>query len=420
MVLKYTVKGIGIWLMCALFFLYEFLLRTVIGTFQHPIMYDLNLSAIEFSMLSSTFYLLIYAIMQVPVGLIVDRFGLKKSLFVGAFICASASIGFAYANTYIYAALFRFLTGFGSAFGFICLLVAVYDWLPQKNRALLIGISQFIGTMGPMIAAGPFEALAKSGDIDWRLLFTYLGIIGFVLSAAILSVVQNNKEKSGRYIVLKRPEGILKTIRHIFSKKQAWYIALFSALVYFSLEYLSENEGKSFLILKGISSLDASFMITISWLGYALGCPFLGWLSDFSQKRKPDLLIAALACSFGITGIVYADQINMLRASFLLLGLGASGQSVSFALMSEQFKKPYLAASLSLNNMAITTLTAINAPVISWALTNSAGSGSPTLIEYRFIFNGLIGFVCLSVIVTLYFLKETYCKSVSDFTYLSR
>ena len=206
--------------MCALFFLYEFLLRTVIGTFQHPIMYDLNLSAIEFSMLSSTFYLLIYAIMQVPVGLIVDRFGLKKSLFAGAFICASASIGFAYANSYIYAALFRFLTGFGSAFGFICLLVAVYDWLPQKNRALLIGISQFIGTMGPMIAAGPFEALAKSGDIDWRLLFTYLGLIGFVLSAAILSVVQNNKEKSGRYIVLKRPEGILKTIRHIFSKNK--------------------------------------------------------------------------------------------------------------------------------------------------------------------------------------------------------
>lgn len=406
--------------MCALFFLYEFLLRTVVGTFQHPITYDLDLSAIEFSMLSSTFYLIIYAIMQVPVGLIVDRFGLKKSLFGAAFICALSSIGFAYANTYLYAAIFRFLTGFGSAFGFICLLIAVYDWLPQKNRALLIGVSQFIGTMGPMIAAGPFEALAESGNADWRLLFTYLGIVGFILSAAILLVVKNNEVKSGKYTILKRPEGILKTILHLFSKPQAMYIALFSALVYFSLEYLSENEGKSLLITKGISSLNASYMITISWLGYAIGSPFLGWISDFTQKRRPAMLFSALACSFGIAGIVYADQINILRLSFLLLGFGAAGQSVGFAMMSEQFKKPYLAASLSLNNMAITTLTAINAPVISWALMEVKLSQTPSLIDYQLVFNGIIGLVFFSVIVTLYFLKETYSKSVSDFTYLSR
>ncbi|WP_367608019.1 hypothetical protein [Legionella sp. W05-934-2] len=43
------------------------------------------------------------------------------------------------------------------SFGFICLLISVYDWLPRKNAALFIGLSQFIGTMGPMLAAGPLD-----------------------------------------------------------------------------------------------------------------------------------------------------------------------------------------------------------------------------------------------------------------------
>ncbi len=123
--ISFTVKGTFIWLICAAFFLYEFLLRTVIGTFQHPIMYDLELTTFQFAILSSTVYLFIYAVMQIPVGLLVDRIGLKKSLLIGASICALSSIGFGLSYGYTTAIFFRFLTGLGSSFGFICLLISV-------------------------------------------------------------------------------------------------------------------------------------------------------------------------------------------------------------------------------------------------------------------------------------------------------
>jgi MFS family permease len=135
---RISLIGITIWLICAVFFMYEFLLRTILGTFEHPIMYDLNLNLVTFSILSSTAYQLIYGVMQVPVGIIAYRFGLKKSLFFAVVICAVAVIGFGSAHIFDTAFLFRLLMGLGSSFGFLCLLIAVYEWMPRKNIAFFI------------------------------------------------------------------------------------------------------------------------------------------------------------------------------------------------------------------------------------------------------------------------------------------
>jgi len=66
----------------------------------------------------------------------------------------------------------------GASFGFLSLLVAVNDWMPHRHNALFIGLSQFIGTMGPMFAAGPLESYTASGHIAWQLVFKVLGFIG--------------------------------------------------------------------------------------------------------------------------------------------------------------------------------------------------------------------------------------------------
>ena len=414
----FTFQGVYIWLICAIFFLYEFLLRTVIGTFQHPIMYDLELTSFQFSILSSTVYLFIYSVMQIPVGLIVDRLGLKTSLLIGAVVCAISAIGFAYSYGYPTAILFRILTGFGSSFGFICLLVAVYDWLPTKHIALLIGASQFIGTMGPMLAAGPLESMSESGIIDWRSIFIFLGLAGFVLSGFIAFFVKNNQQKAGTYTILKPPESTKATMRRLFFKAQPWYIAFFSALVYFSLEYLSENEGKIFLTHKGFSSTFAAYMITLAWIGYAIGCPLMGWLSDHFKRRRPVMIFTACSCSVAIFCIVFVRHESIIITAFFMLGLGASGQSVAFALMAEQFQKAYLAAALSLNNTLIAFLASINAPILGSIIDISKTGTITQLSDYTVAFTILVIVVSLSIIFPLFLIKETYCKSAVDFTYL--
>ena len=416
---KLKAKGFLVWGICALFFLYEFFLRTVIGTYQNPIMQNLELTSLQFSLLSTTIFFLIYGLMQIPAGLIVDHIGLKKSLLIGAFCCTISAIGFSYSNSYQAAISYRLLMGFGASFGFICLLISVRDWMPHKYSALFIGLSQFIGTLGPMAATGPLNSLSESMGITWRSIFLYLGAMGIVITALIFFFVENNKQKTNKFTILHKPEKIFTSLLRLFSRMQPWYIAIFSASLYFTLEYLSENEGRAFLGLKEISIYSASYMLTIAWIGYAIGCPLLGFLSDILQRRTGVMKLSAAIGLVAILMILYLSKKLHLQIAFFFLGLSASGQSIGFAIIAEQFKKKFIAVGFGLNNAVITTISAINAPLIGILLDNSQGGESTSLSNYLYVFNILIATALIALICAVFFIKETYCKSAVDFTTLT-
>jgi MFS family permease len=416
---QFTVKGFVVWSVCVLFFLYEFFLRVSLGSFQHPLMHDLNLSAVQYSLLSSTLFFVIYGLMQIPVGLIIDKIGIKKALMIGSIICALGSFAFASASTFWFAVIARVFMGLGASFGFLSLLVAVNDWMPHRNNALFIGLSQFIGTMGPMFGAGPLESYTSSGHIAWQLVFKALGMIGLVIFVLIAIFVQNKHEAAEKYSILRRPESTKRSLIKLFSRAQAWYIALFSAGVYLIIEYLSENEGRVFIVLKGFSESFASYMITLSWLGYAVGCPLLGFISDSTQRRKPVLVAAASMSVISMCLILFSTTKLGLILGFFMLGIAASGQSVGFAIISEQFKSQFIGVGLALNNTLIMVLSAINAPLIGWIIDRSrqlADFGMPT---YTHAFLILLFFATLSAILAFFFIKETFCKSAVDFNVLN-
>jgi len=416
---KFSFQGFVVWGICAVFFLYEFLLRTIIGTFQIPIMQDLGLNSFKFSILSTSMYLLIYGAMQIPVGLITDRYGLKKSLFCGSAICALSAIGFAYTQQFSTALVYRIFTGLGSSFGFVCLLISVYEWMPRRHVALLIGLSQLVGTLGPMIAAGPTTAIAHGTSISWRDVFLFLGIFGIGLTVLIVFFVKECPQKQGAFVVLRRPERIKLHLKQLVFRFSPWTIAFYSALVYFSIEFLSENDGKIFLQLKGFGPIFSSFMLTIAWIGFAAGCPLAGFISDRIERRKGVMLALACVGLIAISVIVTSRNRTALIWAFFLLGIGASGQSVGFALIAEHFKEGYLAVGLALNNSMITVISAINAPLIGLVLDSIKTTTHPTLVNYETVLSSLIVLGVGGVLLALFFIKENFGKSTVDLTKLT-
>ncbi len=413
-----TLKGITIWLVCALFFMYECLLRTVLGTFQPSLMAELHLNAITFALLSSTAYSLMFGPMQFMIGHIIERFGIKKTMFFAVMICALATTGFACSSHYSSAVLFRVFMGLGSSFGFICLLAAVYDWMPRQNIALFIGLSQLIGTLGPMLASGPLSTLSTGFNISWREVFGCFAVIGFILAILVILIVDKNKKNQTKVIL--RPRLMTTTpIRTLLRERQVWYIAVFSASVFFSLEYLSENECKIFLKYKGFSDYFSSYMITVAWLGYAAGCVVQGFISDKIHRRKSLMLVSALSVLIGVTGAVYLP-LNEFFSSlcFILLGIGASGQSIGFVIMAEQCKEIFITRALGLNNAMIVIFIAVLPPFIGFLLRH-VGASFPPLVTYHYAFLVLIGLSVSAVILAGFLIEETYCKSMRENTQLN-
>lgn len=412
--------AITIWLTCAVFFMYEFLLRTILGTFEHQIISDLDLSILTFSILSSTAYQLTYGIMQIPVGIITDKLGLKKALTLAILVCALGVGLFGLSNSFAAALVYRVMIGFGASFGFLCLLIAVYDWLPHKHIGLFIGLSQFIGVLGPMLAAGPLESLSQTGGIDWRYVFVILAIVGVVLAGITIVLVKNNDQSGelgkNRFIILNTPTSVIKEIQSIFSNKQIWLIAVFSATTYLAIEYLSENATKSFLSLNGFDAKFSSYLITLAWLGYGIGCPSLGAISDRIKRRKP-VMIFAICLTFAslATIIFFPITQTILYLSFICLGLGASGQSIGFAIIAEQSSSGCRAAALGVNNFLIMLSVGVGSPIISEVFDLFSNQGkNPSITSYQTSLSLLLVFTALGVLISIFFIKETFCRSKKE------
>ena len=407
---RFSIQGFAIWLICVAFFLYEFLLRTVIGTFQAPLMSDIGLNTLQFSMLSSAVFMLIYSFMQIPAGMIVTKFGLKTSLLIGATACALSTFGFTYITTYQAAILYRILMAFGSSFGFICLLVGIAQWMPLKRSAMLIGLSQFIGTIGPMIAGGPMDAITSEMMLNWRDIFLALAMVGVILTFLIFFIVEDSHKKFVGYALPTSFKKLRGATLQIFQASQPWFIAIYSGVIYCALEYLAENEGRTFLMLKRIGVRDAAYMISYSWLGYAIGCPILGSISDHIKQRKSVMLLAALIGLGSVTLLIYSNNYLSLLIGFTGVGIGASGQSIAFATVAEQCEKRYIALGVGVNNTLIGIIAAINVFLISSAL--DAKTSPLEIADYQDAFGILIALAALGAITAGLFIKETHCKFV--------
>lgn len=410
---KMTFMGTLIWLVLAMFFTYEFLLRTIIGTFEHQIQVGLGISLVLFAVLSSSAYQLSYGLMQIPVGFIVSRFGLKKSAFVAMLFCAISVMLFAVAVSFTDALIYRVLMGIGSSFGFICLLVAVYEWMPRQHFALFIGLSQFLGTLGPMMAGGPLGAVSQAG-VSYHKVFIIVGMIGLIIAGLILFLVRNNNAPVKNEVrFLEKKEPIFTSLKKIFTMKEMWFIALYSALVYFGIEYLAENSTPAFLKLSGYTAVFAGYMITLSWLGYAIGCPLLGFISDRIKRRKSVMIAASVFAVVGLFMIFYMTHSAILVIlGFFFLGIGASGQSLGFAAIAEQSQKQYVAAGMGFNNAMIMTCVAIIGPLVGYILTLvSRGKAEGfTLGEFHLAFAFILGIAVIGLLLAIFFIKETYCK----------
>tara|TARA_B100001093_G_scaffold335854_1_gene320697 strand:+ start:7582 stop:8868 length:1287 start_codon:yes stop_codon:yes gene_type:complete len=413
--------GLLIWFICAIFFTYEFLLRTILGTFQSEITQALDLTAMSFALLSSTSYQIIYGVMQIPVGFIVDRFGLKLSLTLAAGICVASVFGFSAAHTFHYALYMRVLMGLGSAFGFVCLLACVYDWLPQKNIAFFIGLSQFIGTLGPMMAAGPVNSIATQSTLSWRSVMSGLGFIGLMITLLIVLFVKNNRQPSPSMTILESPRPMVSRLISLVKQSQVWFIALYSGSTYFVIEYLSENSGKDFLMMKGFSSSVSSYMITLSWLGFAISCPLVGFISDRLQNRTSMMKVTAVVCLIAVLVIFYAPGNALIfDMTFLALGFGTAGQSIGFAIMAEQCNYNYLAAGLGLNNAMMFFFGSLFAPLIGTVLNHLAQGAMPSISDYHHAFVIIILMVTFGCLLSFFLIEETFCKSTKQFTKLTR
>ena len=129
--------------------------------------------------LFSVAQLAMYAGMQIPVGVLLDRFGSRRLLMAGAALMAAGQLAFALASDVWLAIGARLLIGIGDAMTFISVLRLVALWFPPRRNPIFVQLTGVLGQLGSLASAVPVVVLLR--DVGWTA--TYLGAAGLSRSS---------------------------------------------------------------------------------------------------------------------------------------------------------------------------------------------------------------------------------------------
>ncbi|GJM07085.1 MAG: MFS transporter [marine bacterium B5-7] len=304
----------------------------------------------------AAFYYYAYTPMQLPVGLLLDRYGPRKILSLACGCCVLGTYWFASTDTLMLAQLGRFLTGLGSAFAFIGVLKLATIWLPPERFGLVAGLTAALGTVGAMIGDDVMSYSVQV--IGWRHTLTWAVVVGVLLSVLIYIYVRDNKHHS---IHDKRKAMATANINwhgilEILKNPQMWIVGAMGCFIYLPTTVLGEMWGIPYLrSARHFTHMHAAFAVSFLFLGFTIGAPLWGYLSDRFHTRKLPFIFGSFFALVASLLLIYLHHLNFALASVLLfiLGLSYSVQSLVFALANEHSPPRLAATSMAVTNMFV-------------------------------------------------------------------
>lgn len=421
-----------IWGLGCAFYFYEFLLQISPGIMKNDLMRDFSVTAQSLGILSGVWYWS-YALLQIPSGMLIDRFGPQRILTFATVICSLGTLLFGLAPNLIIATIGRFFVGFGSAFAVIGTFKLAANWFPANRFALLAGATVALGMTGAIFAEGPLGFLINA--ITWRHSMILFGIIGLVLAVLLKFTVhdtpsawiaqKNNKMPPPLPIEAKTKSAFSSTLITTFTDlwaiikhKQIWLVAIYAGLMFFPTLTFCGLWGPGFISEHyGVEQTAAGGVVSLVFVGWIFGGPLGGWFSDRIGRRLPPMYIGCIGTLIVSLIILYVP-ISLSVMSFLLFlfGFFSSGFLPGFSIVKESSPPEQTATALGFMNMMNSIGPAFIQPLVGFILdylwNKEMLNGVPhySLIDYKIALS-VIPVGLLLALLTLPFIRETYCGS---------
>lgn len=398
-----------------LFFLYEFVLQVSPSVMAFDLMRDFKVEAAGLGIISGS-YFLAYTFMQIPAGLFYDRFGPRTLLTIASLICALGAFAFSMTDSVVTAAGGRFFIGIGSAFAFIGCLVLVSRWFPAKYFALLAGIVQLMSSVGALIGATPLAALVTK--YGWRSTVTWSGFAGLIIAFIVWLIVRDSPHCVRKYAHHFK-KGEFQRLKVISKNSQSWLIALYAFTSWAPIIVFAALWGGPFLVAHyGISTTKASSALSMIWISIGLGSPLVGWWSDRIARRCIPLLVCSTIGLISISLVLYIPNMpfEFMFPLLFAFGFAASAQTLSFALVKDINKPATVGTAIGFNNMAVVAGGFLFQPlvgfILNWSWDGVMRHGIPAykFADYQVALSILPGCFLVGVIVSAFFLRESYCQ----------
>lgn len=263
-----TFRAWSMWSVALLFFAYQFVMRLFPGLVVKDIMMIHQVDALALGLLSSMYYFG-YAGMQIPVAILLDRFGPRNIIAASAALCSLATLLFVLAPNWQLALVARFFIGAGSAAGFLGTSKVISMFFSESSYAKMVGLSFSFGLMGALYGGKPISLLIDADG--WQIVGAIIASVGFICALLAWLVIKpftfDSKIKS---------EPVKQSIAYVLKNPYIVILALSNLLMVGSLEGFADVWGISFLSEAfNLQRSNAAFIVSFIFIGMLFGGPIL-------------------------------------------------------------------------------------------------------------------------------------------------
>lgn len=398
------------WGLGAVYFLYAFFQRFAPSVMGDQLQRELQLDGLSVGNLSAS-YFYTYAAMQIPIGLLADRYGPRRLMTLGLLICGGATAGFALTHDVSLAYACRLLVGFGAGFGFVCGMTLAARWFSPTRFGQVVGMTMMAGAAGGALAQGPLGAAVDA--YGWRESLLASALPGLALALTVWLLVRDwppgnaappRQEGSGG------ARALLQALRRVAARRQNLVTAFLGAAMSAPMLAFAGFWGVAWLMqIHGYTRAEAGTMTSLLLLGWATGSPGSGWLSDRLKRRKAVLQAGCLLTIAALVPLLYLEGLPgwLMGLLFYVTGAAAGSMVVGFALVRFYNPPEETGAVLGLVNGAVTATGAVFQPFIGflldlgWDGASDQGARLYSADTFGWAFSCLIVFLVLGLLLSL-------------------
>ncbi len=392
-------------------FVIGFFHRFAPGVIAERIAHDFGLSATWLGVVGAA-YFWTYTAMQIPAGVLIDRWGGRRVISAGLMIVSIGTALFSVAQEPLGLVAGRLLVGFGVSALFVGILRSHASWYASGEYTSIVGATMLIGNLGAMASAGPFAVLLE--HYSWQSGMLLTAMLTAAISILTVIFARDHPEDLGFPSVVPSPnrsgDGYLAAISNAL-RQPGLYGCLLAGVGTNATFY-------SFAGLWGVPLLQDSFALsavaasvytTVALLLYGVASLFVGVAADRIGARRPFIVATGWLSSVAWAALVALDWSPglWLLVVYSALGIAAAQMVVTFSTIKDMVPAPIAGLALAIANTCVFLGVAIIHPLVGWILDlHGHAGGTRGLAEYQSALSFCLG-ISIAAAVAAMFIPET-------------
>lgn len=351
-----TTKALSIWVAAMLVYIVAITGRTSFGVAGLEAMDRFGVDASQIAVFTAV-QLGVYAIAQIPTGMLIDRFGPRRLLVVGAVVMGVGQVLLGLTANYWFAIAARVLIGAGDATAFLSVMRILPYWFPLHRTPMFTQVTSSLGQLGQFLSAVPFLWLL--GVSGWTVAFTTLGAVGILIAMAAAVAVADSPEKLGIVDVPKTATAtnvslVGEQLSFVFRSPVAWQA--------FFIHYVGMLAPNVFIMLwgmplmttgMGISPVHAGWILSAYTVFIVLIGPLHGSISARASGYRD--WAAVVFTAIHILGwfffFAFAEGMVSMLLMVFLIALCVPASNYGFDIVRESLDRSVVATATGLGNM---------------------------------------------------------------------